>query len=41
FVGSDRHFTLSETFRLPADFVTRKAYLASNYLKVLVLTLDK
>ncbi|ETY73704.1 class I SAM-dependent methyltransferase [Lactiplantibacillus fabifermentans] len=41
FVGSDRHYTLTETFRLPSDFVTRKAYLASNYLKVLVLTLDK
>ncbi|AVK63439.1 class I SAM-dependent rRNA methyltransferase [Lactobacillus sp. CBA3606] len=41
FDGSDRQFTITETFRLPADFVTRKAYLASNYLKVLVLTLDK
>jgi len=41
FVGSDRDYTISETFRLPEDFVTRKAYLASNYLKVLVLTLDK
>lgn len=40
FAGSDRHFTVSETFRLPADFVTRKAYVASDYLKVLVLTLD-
>ncbi|AVK60838.1 class I SAM-dependent rRNA methyltransferase [Lactobacillus sp. CBA3605] len=41
FDESDRQFTITETFRLPADFVTRKAYLASNYLKVLVLTLDK
>ncbi|VDG19106.1 class I SAM-dependent methyltransferase [Lactiplantibacillus mudanjiangensis] len=41
FVGSDRSYTITETFRLPADFVTKKAYLASNYLKVLVLTLDK
>ncbi|MFB9770252.1 class I SAM-dependent methyltransferase [Lactiplantibacillus modestisalitolerans] len=40
FVGSDRHYRLEETYRLPADFVTRKAYLASNYLKVLVLSLD-
>lgn len=40
FAGSNRHFTVSETFRLPADFVTRKAYVASDYLKVLVLTLD-
>ena len=41
FIGSDRTYTVTETLRLPADFVTRKAYLASNYLKVLVLTLDK
>ncbi|WP_048000227.1 class I SAM-dependent methyltransferase [Lactiplantibacillus herbarum] len=41
FVGSDRDYTISETFRLPEDFVTRKAYLSSNYLKVLVITLDK
>ncbi len=40
FDDSDRTYTVSETFRLPADFVTRKAYLASNYLKVLVLTFD-
>lgn len=41
FIGSDRSYTVSETFRLPADFVTCKAYVASDYLKVLVLTLDK
>jgi len=41
FIGSDRTYTVTETLRLPEDFVTRKAYLASNYLKVLVLTLDK
>jgi 23S rRNA (cytosine1962-C5)-methyltransferase len=41
FIGSDRTYTVTETFRLPADFVTRKAYVASNYLKVLVLDLDK
>ncbi|BDZ31454.1 class I SAM-dependent methyltransferase [Lactiplantibacillus sp. WILCCON 0030] len=41
FIGSDRTYTVTATFRLPDDFVTRKAYLASNYLKVLVLTLDK
>ncbi|CAJ1228989.1 class I SAM-dependent methyltransferase [Lactiplantibacillus xiangfangensis] len=40
FDDSDRTYTVSDTFRLPADFVTRKAYLASNYLKVLVLTFD-